>query len=89
MRKEEKEEGEWIGMYIRRGTARAKALRKPRTMTDVYCILDRVLPTGLVNETVFLLLLLLLLLLFVAVMAGLDSAWCKGRERKDSAGRES
>ena len=86
MRKEEKEEGEWIGMYIRRGTARAKALRKPRTMTDVYCILDRVLPTGLVNETVF---LLLLLLLFVAVMAGLDSAWRKGRERKDSAGRES
>ena len=44
-----------MGGHVRRGTAKAKALRKPRTMTDVYCILNRVLPTGLVNETVFLL----------------------------------
>ncbi len=70
-------------MHIRRGTAKAKALRKPRTMTDVYCILYIVLPTGLVNETVF------LLLLFVAVMVGLVSACCEGRERRYSAGRES
>lgn len=69
--------------YIRRGKAKAKALRKPRTMTDVYCILYMVLPTGLVNETVF------LLLLFVAVVVGLVSACCEGRERRYSAGRES
>ena len=71
-------------MHVRRGTAKAKALRKPRTMTDVYCILDSVFLTGLVNETVF-----LLFLLFVAVMVGLVSACCEGRESKDSAGRES
>ena len=73
-------------MHVRRGTAKAKALRKPRTMTDVYCILDSVFPTGLVNDTV---LLLLLLLLFVAVMVGFVSTCCEGRESKDSAGRES
>ena len=72
-----------MGGHVRRGTAKAKALRKPRTMTDVYCILNRVLPTGLVNETVFLLLLL------VAVMVGLGSACCEGRERRYSAGKES
>ena len=54
-------------------------------MTDVYCILAILLPTGLVNETVF----LLLFLLFVAVMVGLVSACCEGRERRYSAGRES
>ena len=70
-------------VYIRRGRAKAKALRKPRTMTDVYCILNRVLPTGLVNETAFLLLLL------VAAMVGLVSACCEGRERRYSAGKES
>lgn len=52
-------------------------------MTDVYCILDIVLPTGLVNETVF------LLLLSVPVMVGLLSACCEGRESKYSAGKES
>lgn len=62
--------------------AKAKALRKPRTMTDVYCILKRLFPTGLVNETVF-------LLLFVVVIVGLVSACCAGRERRYSAGRES
>ena len=72
-----------MGGHVRRGTAKAKALRKPRTMTDVYCILKRVLPTGLVNETVF------LLLLFVAVMVGLVGACCEGRERRYSAGKES
>lgn len=71
-------------MHVRRGTAKAKALRKPRTMTDVYCILDSVFLTGLVNETVF-----LLFLLFVAVMVGFVSTCCEGRESKDSAGRES
>ena len=71
-------------VYLRRGRAKAKALRKPRTMTDVYCILDRVLPTGLMNETVF-----LLLLLFVAAIVGLVSACCEGREKRYSAGKES
>ena len=75
--------GNGKAVYIRRGRAKAKALRKPRTMTDVYCILDRVLPTGLVNETVF------LLLLFVAAMVGLVSACCEGRESRYSAGKES
>ena len=70
-------------VYIRSGKAKAKALRKPRTMTDVYCILDTVLPTGLLNETVF------LFLLFAAVVVGLVSACCKGRERRYSAGSES
>ncbi len=87
MRKEGKGEGEGMGGCVRRGRARAKALRKPRTMRDVYCILDRVRLGGLVNETVFL--LLFLLLLGVGMMVGLVSACCKGRERKDSAGRES
>ena len=73
-----------MGEDIRRGKAKAKALRKPRTMTDVYCILDTVLPTGLLNETVF-----FLLLLFVAVVVGLVSACCKGRETRYSAGSES
>ena len=71
-------------VHVRSGTAKAKALRKPRTMTDVYCILDMLLPTGLVNETVF-----LLLLLFVAVIVGLVIACCEGRERRYSAGKES
>ena len=53
-------------------------------MTDVYCILDMVLPTGLVNETVF-----FLLLLFVAVVVGLVSPCCEGRERRYSAGKDS
>ena len=74
-----------MGEDLRRGKAKAKALRKPRTMTDVYCILDTVLPTGLLNETVF----FFLLLLFVAVLVGLVSACCKGRERRYSAGSES
>ena len=51
---ESKEGRKGVGVHVRRGTAKAKALRKPRTMTEVYCILDRLLPTGLMNETVFL-----------------------------------